>query len=176
MECPICFFKHDDEKKFVRKCANSSSHLMCMDCYIQMAIGSVQRNIEITCPCCRKLIEEVDHIDLSSDALSDYLNQEVSHQNGKKHGICKTYYLNGSIMEEASFLRNMRHGKSTRYFYDGHIHSEFKYNHDKMNGLCRLYFPNGALQVLCHYRNDQLYGQYQEWNSSGDLILDYHIG
>ncbi len=64
--------------------------------------------------------------------------------NGKKEGISRSYYKDGSIYKEEEYVNDKLNGIFNLYYKSGHIYKKGKYTNGKKNGIFLKYFDMGS--------------------------------
>lgn len=75
-----------------------------------------------------------------------YGYSETTYVNGKKQGLFKAYYQNGSLRQICSYRNDIKEGREIRYW------------------------PNGVKKMNANFNNGVLEGQFEEWDDAGNLI------
>ncbi|MBT3756454.1 MAG: hypothetical protein HOD64_05140 [Candidatus Cloacimonetes bacterium] len=87
---------------------------------------------------------------------------------GKKVGIWKTYFDNGSIKTMVKFENGFRNGHYTEHYKNGNKRNEGSYSKDKKIGEWINWLENGNIRKKTEYRDDKKTGSY--------TIYDYKNG
>ncbi len=70
--------------------------------------------------------------------------------------IKKSYYEDGSIMEESTVLNGLKNGPYKYYYENGQIWAEGEFRKEKMNGKWLHYYEEGNIQSIIKYKNGKL--------------------
>lgn len=69
------------------------------------------------------------------------------------------YYQNGSVKMRCGMKNNVPHGMCRTWYEDGTLKSKGEFLLGKKFGLWQDWFPNGVLKTYCHYWNGKLQGE-----------------
>lgn len=75
---------------------------------------------------------------------------------GKKDGLCRSYYNNGRVRSDFLYKEGVKEGVSKNYYKEGGVSSEITYKDGKKNGPYIKYYKSGVKYTLSHYKNNQL--------------------
>lgn len=81
----------------------------------------------------------------------------VLYKNGKKHGIQKTWYKDGSPKTEAPYKNDIIHGEFKHWDEKGNLVGFYKMSNG--NGVKRIFFSNGKLKEKKDFKNNVLSGE-----------------
>lgn len=82
----------------------------------------------------------------------------------------KQLYENGKVKMEGELKNGKRTGIWKAYFEDGTLWSEGKFIDGERNGYGLNYYPNGKLRMEGDYKNDKQSGKWKYYNEQGVLI------
>ncbi|MBN1252973.1 MAG: toxin-antitoxin system YwqK family antitoxin [Bacteroidales bacterium] len=122
------------------------------------------------------------------------IEKEGNFVNNKKHGIWKSYYLNGNLKSEITYINNRPNGYAKIYYETGKLSEEGiwqgtkwvgKYNfyHEngekayewsfnekgKRSGIQKYYYPSGKLRIEGDWREGKENGVIKEYDEKGSL-------
>ena len=90
-----------------------------------------------------------------------FLEEICEIKNGKRHGVYKTYYMNGSIKSEGTFSNGLHNGLF-KYYSNNGIYMEREYADGQRHGVFKKW-QDGSLVRECFYLDGKREGLYQEW-------------
>lgn len=108
-------------------------------------------------------------------------NRKVSEETfneGVKHGISRTYYPTGEVLEESEWQNGQQTGSYRVFFKDGTPYMQCKYSNGKRNGLCLSYHPNGRVELEAYYSGNLRDKEWKYYNKEGEVkyTLKYDQG
>lgn len=83
------------------------------------------------------------------EAILQYENgkrQEMSHKEGKVHGIVKTYYTNGKLASELEYKNGVAVNRYKKYYPNGQLEVEGDFTDGAMTGKQKQYYENGQIK------------------------------
>jgi len=91
--------------------------------------------------------------DCKCDELyTTHIKNEYFENNGKKEGIYKEWFYNGTLKIECNYINGMKNGFYKEYDnYDGSLSLECTFIDDKLNGIYKEYYENGILWKEKYY-------------------------
>ncbi|MDD4425020.1 MAG: hypothetical protein PHS40_03750 [Mariniphaga sp.] len=103
---------------------------------------------------------------------------EESFAGGVKHGVSRTYYPSGEILEESEWQNGLQEGNYQLFFENGKPYMQCKFSKNKRNGLCLSYFMNGRMEMEAYYKNNLRQGEWKYYNDQGEYLysLNYEQG
>lgn len=106
------------------------------------------------------------------------LMDEINYKDGIRHGEMVSYYRNGVMRSKLNYLNGQKHGKSYQYYKDGKLNMEIDYENGKRNGFGKWYFTSGELYELTPYVNGEIDGLKKRFykNGSDKHIIPYKQG
>ena len=116
---------------------------------------------------------EEDEIVVSVKTYDDYGNLLASgneNEDGKKSGLWKEYYVNGSIRSEGNYIADKKNGKWTYFFENGEEEQEGYFKNGKYDGLWQWYYDTGELKRNENYYNGREDGTCIEYSKTGDIL------
>lgn len=109
---------------------------------------------------------------------SSNIDVELSYYRGKKHGICKEFYDDGSLKSVCNYTNGKRDGYWTRYKYNGSIYTNNHYSlgrvHYYADGIREEFFSCGNKRLKFNYINNKLHGFCSEYNRNGSKKSEYN--
>lgn len=103
---------------------------------------------------------------------------EEEFANGVRHGMSRTYYPSGKLLETSEWKQGKQEGNYRVFFENGEPYMQCKFSDGKRNGLCLSYFPNGRIEMEAHYLNNLRHDEWKFYNEQGDFLysLKYDQG
>lgn len=106
---------------------------------------------------------EYDSVDTSM------LWKETHFVNGKKDGMCRTYYINHNFKEETHFVNDEMEGPYREYDVDGNLRREVTYVDGMRHGFEREWAANKTLTREWKFENDNPISTHQfDWHDNGN--------
>lgn len=103
--------------------------------------------------------------------------------NGRKHGVWKTFYANGNIMSEGMYKHGLENGYFKEFDKDGNLISTAKYaDGSKLEDVAELvkldmrkdYYPDGKVKIAATYNKEgRLEGVRREYRDDGTVEKSY---
>ena len=94
---------------------------------------------------------------------------EMKLEEGKKDGITKLFFKDGSINEIRSYKNNLMDGTWITYNENGIKIAEAIYAMGKKNGTWKVWDDNGTLRTEMNYNKGERTGVWKRWNEKGEL-------
>ena len=94
---------------------------------------------------------------------------EGEYEAGKKIGIWKTYFDNGSIKKIIEYKNGFKDGHFVEYYKNGSKKNETFYSHSKLNGKWIYWDENGIERMKAEYENDLKNGLWFQYDSKSKL-------
>ena len=88
---------------------------------------------------------------------------EGNYIDGKKEGLWKSYYSNGSLKSEITFRHGEKYGKAKIFFENGNIAEEGVWLIDKWVNKYKAYYQNGKLSYAWNYNEYGTRSGYQKY-------------
>jgi antitoxin component YwqK of YwqJK toxin-antitoxin module len=103
---------------------------------------------------------------------------EENYLDGIKHGISRTYYPSGEILEQTNWQNGRKEGNYEVFFKNGKPYMQCKFSNDKRNGLYLTYFQNGRLEMEANYKDNLRDGEWRYYSEDGEYLysLKYDEG
>ena len=89
-------------------------------------------------------------------------------EQGRKTGLWKVYYEDGSRLAEECYSGN---GYNRSWFENGNLQSEVEVVDGKQQGTYTSWYANGKKKEEAVYRDGQRQGRTQEWHENGQLKI-----
>ena len=103
-----------------------------------------------------------------------YKNGEIKtfviFKNGKRNGVYKSYYEDGTILLESMYINGVQEGFEKCYYNNGKIKEENNFKNGERNGVCKTYSKDGQLLLEITYRAGLRNGQYIEYYEENEKI------
>ncbi len=90
---------------------------------------------------------------------------------GKKEGLWKEYYLDGSLKSEGYYKEDKKTGKWKYYYPNGQLEETGEYVDGKPEGKWLWYYPSGKLLREMNYYQGLADGPITEYDEEGNIIL-----
>jgi antitoxin component YwqK of YwqJK toxin-antitoxin module len=94
---------------------------------------------------------------------------EQMYENNKKNGYYKDHDKNGILRTETFFKNNELHGSYKSYTKNGALYTHYFYKNDKPNGEYKKFYKSGKLKIICNFKNGKLYGEYTSLYEDGEI-------
>ena len=91
--------------------------------------------------------------------------------NGKKEGLWKEYYDDGSLKSEGNYKNDWKTGKWKYYYPNGQLEETGEYINGKPEGEWTWYFPSGKLLRKMNYYQGLPDGEITEYDEDGNVVL-----
>lgn len=98
------------------------------------------------------------------------LKMEMKLLEGKKEGITKLYFEDGSLQEIRSYKNNLMDGLWITYNEKGVKIAEANYVKGKKNGTWKVWDEQGILRVEMSYKHGAKFGTWTRWNQKGEIL------
>ncbi len=95
------------------------------------------------------------------------------YSNGKKNGVAKIFYKNGTLAEKTHYKDGLKDGTSETFGINGKPLAFTTYRNGKPDGPCRTYLENGELYSSGQYKNGLKTGIW-EFHIDGKIIRTEH--
>ncbi len=95
---------------------------------------------------------------------------EETYLEGKKEGLCSTYYKSGELLESSWWKDDQREGLYRAFYTTGIPYLECHYVNGTRNGKCISYYPSGKTEVESLYVNDLPEGPWKYFSEEGQLL------
>jgi len=83
--------------------------------------------------------------------------KEQNFKNGKPDGICKDFFLDGTLKTLKNFENGKLEGEVLNYYHGGILFSKTNYENGKRNGPYLSFHKNGTKKRICIFKNDKSY-------------------
>ncbi len=100
----------------------------------------------------------VNHKPYSEEKIS-----EGNYIDGKKEGLWKSFYSNGSLKSEITFWHGEKYGKAKIFFENGNLAEEGVWLIDKWVNKYKAYYQNGKLSYAWNYNEYGTRSGYQKY-------------
>ena len=95
---------------------------------------------------------------------------EENYENGKLHGVYKTFFIDGKPTEITSYKNGLLDGNYKKYSIKGFLYQEFNYANGKLNGMAIYYSrKTGDLIKKGPFKNDLRVGTWENY-VDGELV------
>lgn len=95
-----------------------------------------------------------------------------SNESGERHGVCTSYFENGSKKNEITY-ENGEKKKGISFYEAGGPAMEIHYENGRKNGMRTRYFEDGKVASQFEYKDDKPGIGLKEFNKSGKQITSY---
>lgn len=100
---------------------------------------------------------------------SDSLTSLENYSKGKKHGVFKTFFPNGKVLELATYKNDILDGPYKQYFDNGTLRMEYSFVNGLRDGKAKFYFPSGQLNIEGAYVKDFKEGTWNYYGETGSM-------
>jgi antitoxin component YwqK of YwqJK toxin-antitoxin module len=90
---------------------------------------------------------------------------------GKREGLWKEYYDDGSLKSEGNYKNNNKTGKWKYYYPNGQLQETGEYVNGKPEGKWLWYYPSGKLLREMNYYEGKPDGEIIEYDENGNIVL-----
>ena len=73
------------------------------------------------------------------------INEEIPYKNGKKEGVAKEFYIDGTLQMERTYKNGELNGWYKNYTPSGKLQDQSYYFHNQRHGVATVYLPDGKL-------------------------------
>ena len=94
----------------------------------------------------------------------------IAYKDGSPEGVCKTYYINGTLKSEHTYSNGALNGPSKTYFHNGKINMDAFYTDGKPDGSIKQYNKSGKLSADVVYKNGLIISQ-KYYNKDGIQVV-----
>jgi len=101
------------------------------------------------------------------DATKTKLYEVRQVKDGKRHGRCEEYDVNGALRMVSTWVDGLREGDSLRYLDSGELSSRTRYHRDKPEGRELLFGEDGWLTLYAENEAGLRQGRQVSWNEAG---------
>ena len=99
------------------------------------------------------------------------LKSEINYNNGKKEGLAKTYFENGSVASNIEYRMDAPIGKALYFNEDGKTRREETYTDDSQLIRSKSFYVSGKLKEFATYRvSDHSMMAWKYFNEYGELV------
>lgn len=99
------------------------------------------------------------------------LAEGIYDDQGRKQGIWKYYYEDGTLKAIGKYINDRRDGEWKYYFEDGSLEQVGSYIYDEPDGIWRWYFSDGEMRKEQTFLEGLADGSYIEYNDSNQVII-----
>ena len=99
--------------------------------------------------------------------INGLLMAEGNYKDGKEDGLHQGWYENGQLEIEANYINGIYEGKFKRWFEDGKVMYETDFING--NGIDKEYYKNGQIKTEINYKNGNPNG-IKRWHGNGTKI------
>jgi len=98
------------------------------------------------------------------------LHRRIDFQNGKEHGITKSWYQSGTVESEGRYTEGLSDSLWTWYDRDGNKRVQVTFDRGKKIGMEKQWYPNGQEKFVTTYSNDgKQNGTHSGWFENGQM-------
>jgi len=87
-----------------------------------------------------------------------------------KHGLCKKYYEDGSIMIKCNYSDNKPNGVVEYYHRNGEVLARITYDNGIRNGEFTQWYSNGSVSRKGEFRNNKEFGEWISYDKEAKII------
>ncbi len=124
-----------------------------------------------------KIVAQGKYFGKLKDGLWIYSHNEkkVAEENfkmGKKEGVSKSFFDNGSISEEKNWKAGIENGVWRQYYINGKKRLETRIDNGKRNSAYYLYYQNGRVKIRGRYKNDRMDEKWTYSDVKGKVVKE----
>jgi antitoxin component YwqK of YwqJK toxin-antitoxin module len=86
---------------------------------------------------------------------------------GKRNGVCRTFFKNGKVSDERNFTADIEDGVWRQYYPSGKVKLETRIDKGIRNSVYYVYHENGKLETRGRYKNDHMDGEWIYYDEKG---------
>ncbi len=95
---------------------------------------------------------------------------EIAYANGKRNGTSKWYYEDGELKEEATFVNDSINGSDKVYYDGGNVKSSIPFVNGKREGQAKWYYYDGLVQEEAKFANNKIIGSDVYYFENGQIL------
>ncbi|WP_245585073.1 toxin-antitoxin system YwqK family antitoxin [Psychroserpens burtonensis] len=99
--------------------------------------------------------------------------ETIEHKNGKRHGLYKKWFPDGTLSFEANYNNGLQEGTAKSWWKDGKLRSEANYNNGIVNGIQLQWYKSGNLFKQMTIVNGKEEGLQKAWRDNGKIYNNY---
>lgn len=100
---------------------------------------------------------------------SGTLTEDAVYADGKLNGYRRLYRENGSLEIEENYVEDVSHGAYTVFYESGAIEISTDYDQGKMNGMLHRYFESGKIMEEVKMEDNEENGPFKEYYENGNI-------
>lgn len=127
---------------------------------------------------CGPVVEEASQAALEIDKTALELRADAGlfyYQNSPFTGTALTTTTVGVLIESESFLNGKRHGLLKKWYMDGTQSFQSSYHSGRLHGSGNSWWPNGQMRTLSHYEKGIAHGKQSQWYKSGVIFKEINL-
>ncbi len=102
-----------------------------------------------------------------------YLVKEVTFENGVRHGLMKSFYMDGRLRQTFWYENGLREDSAKWYYEGGQVFRSTPYKNDTINGIQKQYYRNGRLRAKLSFKKGLREPYLEEFTQDGKLVTGY---
>lgn len=132
-----------------------------------------------------KLAAEGLYVNQQKDSVWTYFSEfdasvriREPYQEGKLHGVVRSYYASGEISEELEWKEGVKEGSWKQYFKNGTTRLSATYKNGLLEGVYEVFLSNKTIQIRGMYLENRAHGTWRFYDENGKEVysLEYHKG
>jgi antitoxin component YwqK of YwqJK toxin-antitoxin module len=99
--------------------------------------------------------------------------ETIEYENGKRQGLYKKWFPNGTLSFEASYDNGLQHGIAKSWWKNGELRSISNYNTGIVNGVQKQWYKSGNIFKEMTIVNGKEEGLQKAWRENGKIYNNY---
>ncbi len=127
---------------------------------------------------CGPLVEGVSQAaqEINKTELSLRANEGLFYYKEKPFsGTALTYLANGTLVESERFVNGKRHGLLKKWYPDGTQSYQAHYQDGLLHGAGNSWWPNGQMRTASNYVDGVTHGKQKQWYRSGVIFKEINL-
>jgi len=104
---------------------------------------------------------------------NNQISEKILYINGKKEGIAKYWFEDGTLKKTKQFSNNKLNGKIIVYFKGGQTASIKNYKNNILEGVQETWYRDGQIFKRQNYVNGKENGLQESWMKNGKKFINY---
>jgi len=101
------------------------------------------------------------------------LSEKIYYEEGKKEGVAKYWFDDGSLKKFKTFDNNTLNGESISYFKNGQKSKLKNYKNNKLHGVQKTWYRSGKLFKRQNHKEGREDGMQESWMENGKKFINY---
>jgi antitoxin component YwqK of YwqJK toxin-antitoxin module len=99
--------------------------------------------------------------------------ETIEYKNGKRHGLYKKWFPDGTLSFEAIYDNGLQHGVSKSWWRNGNLRSVANYDNGIVNGTQKQWYKSGSIFKEMTIVNGKEEGMQKAWRENGKIYNNY---